>query len=335
MILAIESSCDETSAAVVSDGKLLSNVVRTQFIHSQYGGVVPELSAREHTDYIDAIVSEALSEANITIDDLKAVAVTIGPGLIPSLHVGVSYAKGLAWARGLPLIPINHLEGHVFSILLSNEVEPPILLLLVSGGHTILIDMPAWRDYRLLGSTRDDACGEAFDKVAKMLGLGYPGGPHIEKLAQGGINLKNIPVGVHDNTCDFSFSGMKSAVARVVSDYNRTEQPDENWKADVANSFMTSAIRQLTNKIQTGLEKTGYNKIAIVGGVSANKYLRSELNRLFGDNEIYMADLKYCSDNAAMIGIVADYIYHNDDISMYYDYSIEPKSKMPFYRVGE
>ncbi len=332
MILAIESSCDETSAAVVSNGKLLSNIVRTQVIHSQYGGVVPELSAREHIEYIDSIVDKALSEANITINDIKAIGVTIGPGLIPALHVGVSYAKGLAWSRNLPLIPVNHLEGHIFSILLSNDVEPPVLLLLVSGGHTILIDMPAWREYKILGSTRDDACGEAFDKVAKMLNLGYPGGPHVEKLAQGGKNLNIIPVGVHDNSCDFSFSGMKSAVGRVIADYSKKEDND-NWKADVASSFMHSAIKQLTNKIGTGLEKTGYNKVAIVGGVSANKHLRTEMERLFGDYDVYFADLKYSSDNAAMIGIVADHIYRNESISEYYNYSLEPKSKLPLQSV--
>ncbi len=327
MILAIESSCDETSAAVVSNGKLLSNIVRTQVIHSQYGGVVPELSAREHIEYIDGIVDKALSEANITINEIKAIGVTIGPGLIPALHVGVSYAKGLAWSKNLPLIPVNHLEGHIFSRLLSTEVEPPILLLLVSGGHTMLIDMPAWREYRILGSTHDDACGEAFDKVAKMLGLGYPGGPHVERLAQNGENLNIIPVGVHDNTCDFSFSGMKSAVGRVIADYSKKD--NYNWQADVANSFMHSAIKQLTNKIEVGLEKTGYSKVAIVGGVSANKHLRAEMERLFGDYEVYFADLKYSSDNAAMIGIVADYIYRNGDMSGYYDYALEPKSKLP------
>jgi tRNA N6-adenosine threonylcarbamoyltransferase len=297
-ILAIEKSCDETAAAVVTHGgEIRSNVVSSQAeLHAVYGGVVPEIASRRHLELVSPVIRQALDEAGATLDELDTVAVTAGPGLIGALLVGVSAAKGLAWGRGLPLVPVNHLHGHVASLFLEpQDLEPPFTCLLASGGHTLLLDVRDrdWGSMAVLGSTLDDAAGEAFDKGARLLGLGYPGGAEIDRLARGGDpEAYSFPV-ARVPGLDFSFSGLKTALLYAVRDLSPAEL--EAQRADLAASYQRAIVRALVQRIET----TGAETVAIVGGVAANSELRASLP------QAHAAPLRLCTDNAAMIASAA------------------------------
>ena len=304
MILGIETSCDETAAALVGpDGTLLASVVATQAeLHVQYGGVVPEIAARRQLELIAPVVREALLSAGATLDDVRAVAVTQGPGLIGALLVGVAAAKALAWARRLPLIPVDHLLGHVASLYLQpTAAEPPFLCLLASGGHTMLIDVQEQSRHVLLGQTLDDAAGEAFDKGARLLGLGYPGGAAIDRLAREGDPLAySFPV-ARVPGLDFSFSGLKTSLLYAVRDLPADELARR--RADLAASYQRAIVRALVERLQVAAERTGAARVAIVGGVAANSELRAALPA-----DALLAPLVLCTDNAAMIASAARFL---------------------------
>lgn len=299
MILALETSCDETAAAVVTqDGALRSSIVASQAeLHAAYGGVVPEVASRRHLELVAPVVHEALAAADVTLDDVTRVAVTQGPGLVGALLVGISAAKAIAWARHLPLVPVDHLDGHVASLALAPEPpEPPFLCLLASGGHTLLLAVDAWGSSRRLGTTLDDAAGEAFDKGARLLGLGYPGGAAIDGLARAGDPESfDFPV-ARVPGLDFSFSGLKTALLYTVRDLGDAA---ETRRADLAASYQRAIVRALTGRLHAALEETAFERIAVVGGVAANSELRAALP------EATFAPLELCTDNAAMIAAAA------------------------------
>ncbi len=313
-ILAIESSCDETAAAVVQDGRrVLSNIISSQIdIHTLYGGVVPEIASRKHTERICNVVSAALEEAGVTMKDIDAVAVTYGPGLVGALLVGVSYAKGLAFAANRPLVGVHHIEGHICANLLDHpELEPPFLSLVVSGGHTTLARVADYGKYEVLGVTRDDAAGEAFDKVARAIGLGYPGGPKIDRISEEGdpnaIEFPHAKVG--DSPYDFSFSGLKSAVLNYL---NQCRMNDVKIKtADVAASFQKTVVDMICERVDMALAERHEKVFALAGGVAANKHLRAGIEEVCRKRDVkfYCPDFIYCTDNAAMIGAAAYYEY--------------------------
>ena len=302
-VLGIETSCDETAAALVAgDGRILSNVVSSQAeLHARYGGVVPEIASRRHLELVVPVVREALDEANSTLDDVDRLAVTRGPGLIGALLVGLAAAKALAWARRLPLIPVDHLHGHVSSLFLEPDaVDPPFLCLLASGGHTLLLDVPDRSTYRVLGTTIDDAAGEAFDKGARLLGLGYPGGAAVDRLArEGDPAAYDFPV-ARVPGLDFSFSGLKTALLYAVRELEPEEL--ERRRADLAASYQRAIVRALVGRTREAAEQTGAERIAVVGGVAANSELRASLP------DAALAPLQLCTDNAAMIASAARYV---------------------------
>ena len=299
LILALETSCDETAAALVTDsGEIRSSVVASQAdLHARYGGVVPEVASRRHLELISPVVREALSRAGATLDDVERVAVTQGPGLVGALLVGLSAAKAIAWARHRPLVPVNHLDGHVASLALQPApVEPPFLCLLASGGHTLLLAVEAYGSSRRLGSTLDDAAGEAFDKGARLLGLGYPGGAAIERLAMAGDpEAYAFPV-ARVSGLDFSFSGLKTALLYAVRDLGDAA---EERRADLAASYQRAIVRALAGRARQAAAEAGLGRIAVVGGVAANSELRAALP------EAVFAPLALCTDNAAMIASAA------------------------------
>jgi N6-L-threonylcarbamoyladenine synthase len=303
VILGLETSCDETAAAVVTrDGRIASNVVSSQAdLHARFGGVVPEVASRRHLELVLPVVREALAEADAELGSLDAIAVTQGPGLIGALLVGLSAAKALAWANGLPLIPVNHLHGHVASLYLEPEpLEPPFVCLLASGGHTMLIDVAEPGGFDVLGTTLDDAAGEAFDKGARLLGLGYPGGAAIDRLAgDGNPAAYDFPV-ARVPGLDFSFSGLKTALLYAVRDLGADEL--ERRRADLAASYQRAIVRALVERAEEASVQTGRPKLAVVGGVAANSRLRAELP------EATFAPLPLCTDNAAMIASAARYV---------------------------
>lgn len=312
LILAIESSCDETAAAVLRDGRdVLSNVVASQIdFHARFGGVVPEIASRKHTEAIVGVVDEALSLAGVELRDLSALAVTYGPGLVGALVVGVSYAKGLALASGLPLVGVNHLEGHLFANVLADPtVAPPLVALIVSGGHTALVHVPAWGEYHVMGSTLDDAAGEAFDKVAKALGLGYPGGPVISRLAEQG-DPAAIPFPramLHTDDFDFSLSGLKTAVVTYINAERKAGR--ELRVADIAASFQAAVIDVQVAKAVRAVRDTGVRTFLIGGGVAANPELRRALTEAMTARGVRVSvpPLAMCTDNAAMIAAAAHF----------------------------
>jgi tRNA N6-adenosine threonylcarbamoyltransferase len=303
VILALETSCDETAAAVVTqDGRIRANVVASQAaLHARFGGVVPEVASRRHLELVTPVVREALAEADAGLDDLDRVAVTTGPGLIGALLVGLAAAKGIAWGRGLPLVPVDHLHGHVASLYLEPDpVEPPFLCLLASGGHTLLLDVADHAGFRVLGTTLDDAAGEAFDKGARLLGLGYPGGAAIDRLAQAGdAGAYAFPV-ARVPGLDFSFSGLKTALLNAVRDLSPEEL--ERRRADLAASYQRAIVRALVERTLAAAEEIGATRIAVVGGVAANSELRAALP------DAALAPLALCTDNAAMIGSAARWV---------------------------
>ena len=313
IILGIESSCDETSVAVVKNGReVLSNVINTQIsIHELYGGVVPEIASRNHVENISPVMKEALKEANIKIDDVDGIACTYGPGLVGALLVGVSYAKALSYAANKPLIGVNHIQGHIAANYITyKELKPPFLTLLISGGNTQLVLVKDYTEFEILGKTRDDAVGEAFDKIARVIGLGYPGGPKMDKLAQEGTPNIVLPK-VHIDGLDFSFSGLKTAIINL---HHKT--PDIN-KADLAASFEKDVAEILLENTKKAVNETNINKIALAGGVSANSYIRKAFKELEEKEniEIYYPELKLCTDNAAMIASAGYYNYLKGNFS--------------------
>ena len=303
MILGIETSCDETAAAVVTeDGRVLSSVVSSQAdLHARFGGVVPEVASRRHLELVSPVVRDALGVAKARLDRIERVAVTQGPGLVGALLVGISAAKALAWARGLPLVPVDHLEGHVASLYLEPEpVDPPFTCLLASGGHTLLLAVRERGRSDRLGSTLDDAAGEAFDKGARLLGLGYPGGAAIDRLARDGdATAFDFPV-ARVPGLDFSFSGLKIALLYTVRDLGKEEV--EARRADLAASYQRAIVRALVERLEEAAEATGLERIAVVGGVAANSALRAGLP------DAAFAPLQLCTDNAAMIASCARYV---------------------------
>ena len=304
--LTIETSCDETSVAILRDGReVLSNIVSTQIeIHKNYGGVVPEIASREHISNISYVVEEAIREAGINFSDLEYIGVTYGPGLIGALLVGVSYAKALAYALNIPIVPTHHIAGHISANYLTyKELEPEFLSLVVSGGHTHLIYVKDYTEFEILGKTRDDAVGEAFDKVARTLGLKYPGGPEVSKLAKLGKPSYKLPKTKFEDY-DFSFSGIKTAVINIAH-----KEGEKLIKEDLAASFENTVCEELVSTTIRVMKDKNINKIALAGGVSANLKLRELLKSEAEKNgfEVYLPDLKYCTDNAAMIGAAAYY----------------------------
>lgn len=311
LIMGIESSCDETSVSIVKNGReVLSNCINSQIkIHEEYGGVVPEIASRCHTEVINAIMKEALKEANVTLDDIDAIAVTQGPGLVGALLVGVSYAKGLSYVTKKPLIAVNHIEGHIAGNYLTHkDLEPPFICLIVSGGHTHLVNVKSYSEFEILGKTRDDAIGEAFDKVARVVGLGYPGGPKVDNLAkEGNPNIK-LPV-THFDNLDFSFSGIKTAVINL-----NHKDPNIN-KADLCASFQVAVTSMLEANVRKAVKEFNSDKIAIAGGVSRNSFIRKSFDDLAKELNIkvYYPEPILCTDNAAMIAASGFYNYINGE----------------------
>lgn len=315
-ILAIESSCDETAAAVVKNGReVKSNVISSQIdLHTLYGGVVPEIASRKHIEKINQVIEEALKEADVTLEQIDAIGVTYGPGLVGALLVGVAEAKAMAFAANKPLVGVHHIEGHISANYIENkELEPPYICLVVSGGHTHLVVVNDYGDYQVIGRTRDDAAGEAFDKVARAIGLGYPGGPKIDKLAkEGNADAIKFPrAKVEGSPFDFSFSGLKSAVLNHI---NMCQMKGlEINEADIAASFQGSVVDALLERAILACKEYGMNKLAIAGGVASNSAIRKAFEeKCVKENiEFYHPSPIYCTDNAAMIGVAAYYEYIN------------------------
>ena len=312
-ILGIESSCDETAAAVVKNGReVLSNIISSQIvIHRKFGGVVPEIASRKHIENIMPVIDAALREAKVTLEQIDAVAVTYGPGLVGALLVGLSAAKALAWATNKPLIGVNHLEGHVFANFLADEtLKPPFMALVVSGGHTALLKVTSYNSFELLGQTRDDAAGEAFDKIARVMGLPYPGGPEIERLALGGnAEAMHFPLAKLDKPYEFSFSGLKSAVINYL--HNQEQAGREVNRSDVAASFQRAVVDALVKQAVLAMQATGYEKIVLAGGVSANKTLQNTLAQAMegiGAQLVHPTPI-LCTDNAVMIACRGYFMY--------------------------
>lgn len=320
-ILAIESSCDETAAAVVVNGReVLSNIIASQIdIHTKFGGVVPEVASRKHVEVISVVVQEALDKAGVTLKDIDAVGVTYGPGLVGALLVGLQYAKGLAYSLGKPLIGVNHIEGHISANFIQyKDLKPPFVCLVVSGGHTFIVHMKDYGEFEVLGQTRDDAAGEAYDKVARAIGLGYPGGPKIDKLSKEGNpdGIKFPRAKFHENnSLDFSFSGVKSAVLNYL---NQMEMKNEEInRADVAASFQKAVVSFLVDNSIKACKLKGVNKMAVAGGVASNSCLRETLisEGKKNDIEVLFPEFILCTDNAAMIGSAAYFEYMKGNIA--------------------
>ncbi|EPH95157.1 putative glycoprotease GCP [Enterococcus faecalis 13-SD-W-01] len=307
LILAIESSCDETSVAVVKNGtEILSNIVASQInSHKRFGGVVPEIASRHHVEQITLCINDALDEAGVAKEELTAVAVTYGPGLVGSLLIGISAAKAFAWANDLPLIPVNHMAGHIYAARFVEPFRFPLMALLVSGGHTELVYMEEDGSYEIIGETRDDAAGEAYDKVGRVLGLSYPSGKEIDELAHQGADKYDFPRAmIHEDNFDFSFSGLKSAFINLV--HNAEQRGEELDKKDLAASFQASVVDVLTTKTIRACEKYPVKQLIVAGGVAANQGLRTTLDEklkaVLPDVELVIPPLRLCGDNAAMIG---------------------------------
>ncbi|HEM3660694.1 TPA: tRNA (adenosine(37)-N6)-threonylcarbamoyltransferase complex transferase subunit TsaD [Streptococcus suis] len=316
LILAIETSCDETSVAVLrNDAELLSNVIASQIAsHQRFGGVVPEVASRHHVEVITACIEEALLEAEVTAEDLTAVAVTYGPGLVGALLVGISAAKAFAWANGLPLIPVNHMAGHLMAARAVKELEFPLLALLVSGGHTELVYVSEAGDYKIVGETRDDAVGEAYDKVGRVMGLPYPAGRVIDELAHEGQDIYNFPRAmIKEDNLEFSFSGLKSAFINL---YHNAQQKGENLSnVDLSASFQACVMDILMAKTKKALEQYPVKTLVVAGGVAANQGLRERLAAEITDVEVIIPPLRLCGDNAGMIALAAVSEYNKENFA--------------------
>jgi N6-L-threonylcarbamoyladenine synthase len=304
-ILGIESSCDETSVAIISDDRLTANLISSQDFHSKYGGVIPELSSRAHLQIVIPLVKDALKQSGLVLKDINLICATAGPGLIGALLVGLTFSKGLSYSLKKPFVPVDHVEGHIYSgFLMSSKPEFPYLCLVVSGGHTLLVLVNSFTEIKLLGTTVDDAAGEAFDKVAKMLGMSYPGGPEIQNAAlQGDMNKINFPVADTKNPYDFSFSGLKTAVLRYIQKNYPDNKIPVNDLNDIAASFQKAVVEALIKRTEKAVKKFDISSISLAGGVAANKNLReafTELSKKY-NKKIVIPDNQFCGDNAAMI----------------------------------
>ena len=319
-ILAIESSCDETAASVVEDGRrVLSNVVASQVAeHKIYGGVVPEIASRRHAEAISGVVQKALEDADCTLDSIDAVAVTYAPGLIGALLVGVNYAKGLAFAKGLPLVPVHHLRSHIAANYITHqELKPPFFCLVVSGGNTMMVEVKDYTDFRVIGRTRDDAAGEALDKAARTMGIPYPGGLNMDKLAKDGNStaFKFPTPKVEGCPYDFSFSGLKTSVINII--HNASQKGEEINKADLGASFMKAVSNCLIKNTEKAMLDTGHKTLVLAGGVSANSVLRNDVEVLCRKHgwKLYLPELSLCGDNAVMVGSQGYYEYLGGNVA--------------------
>ena len=316
-ILGIESSCDETSCSIVANGrKEIATIISSQIdIHKEYGGVVPEIASREHVKNITIVIEECLKKANMSMEDIDAIAITYGPGLIGSLLIGLEAAKTLAFIYNKPLVPVHHIAGHIYANSLEKEMKFPLLALIVSGGHTELVIMEDHYKFRKIGGTLDDAIGECYDKVARVIGLEYPGGPKVDKLASIGKSTYNLPIPLNDDSYNFSFSGLKSAVINL--NHKLEQRGEEINKEDLAASFQKVAISSIINKTKKAIENYNIKNLIVAGGVAANKGLRSEVYKL-GEElniDITIPNMKYCTDNAAMIATAGYYAYKDGRIA--------------------
>ena len=330
-ILGIESSCDETSISIVKNGcvEIATTVLTQMDTHALYGGVVPELASRMHTESITLVLEDLLKKSNMSVNDVDAIAVTYAPGLLGSLLVGIEFAKTLSLVYNKPLIAVHHISGHIFANNLVKEIKYPTLALVVSGGHTELVKMDSDYDYTVLGTTLDDAIGECFDKVARVLDLKYPGGPNVERLAKLGKNTYDLPIPMNNDELNFSYSGLKSAVINLV--HNESQRGNDINKEDLACSFQTVAIDELIRKTRLSVKQTGIKRLIVAGGVSANGYLREQLEELSKELELDLSipPLKYCTDNATMIACAAYPLYKKGEFA---DYSLNGKSQEYFFK---
>lgn len=311
IILGIESSCDETSASIVKNGtEEIATVISSQIdIHKDYGGVVPEIASRHHVKNITIVLEECLEKANMTMEEVDAIAITFGPGLIGSLLVGLEAAKTLAWIYQKPLIPVHHIAGHIYANSLVRPLKFPLLALVVSGGHTELIEMTDHYKFKKLGGTLDDAIGECYDKVARVMGLEYPGGPKLDKLSKEGKPTYKLPIPLHDDSYNFSFSGLKSAVINLA--HNERQRKEPIRQADLAASFQKVAVESVVRKTKKAIEDKQIKYLIVAGGVAANQILRGEIEKLAAEEKIEMSvpPMKYCTDNATMIAAAGYYAY--------------------------
>lgn len=331
-ILAFESSCDETAAAVVEDGRtVLSNIVLSQIdIHHRYGGVVPEIASRAHTEAICTVYEKALSEAGLTIDDIDAIGVTNRPGLIGALLVGVNFAKSLAFTKNLPLIPVNHIEGHIAALYLAHpDLKPPFVALIMSGGHTSLVEVQGYTAFSLIGATRDDAVGEAFDKAGRIIGIGYPGGKEMDRLAHlGNPNAIPLPAAaIKDHDYDFTFSGLKTAVINYA--HNKKQLGEEIVPEDLAASFTKATCDGIASRLKNALTNFPHKKLVLAGGVAANSHIRKTAEEVCQkcDTTLYLPPISLCGDNGAMIAAQA---YYNYKAGITADESLNAHATSPF-----
>lgn len=332
IILGIESSCDETAAAITKNGELLSNVVSTQIeMHRKYGGVMPEIASRLHLENILFVIDEALKIANVKLEELTAIAVTRGPGLIGALHVGLQAAKTLSLVLGIPLIPVHHLCGHIYANEYVNSLKFPLLAVVVSGGNTELVYMKEHLDFKIIGETKDDAIGESFDKVARVLGLPYPGGIPIDKLAKLGKHTYKLPMPMHDGSLNFSYSGLKTAVINIV--HNAKEKGEEINVNDMCRSFEDVAVGEIIDRVNRATNEYDFKQVVLAGGVSANSYLREEIVKLFKNSiiEVIIPPIWCTTDNAAMIAKVGGYLYEKK-IFASLNIGVDPSWKIEDYR---
>ena len=325
-ILGIESSCDETSVSIVKNGREeIATVISSQIdIHKSFGGVVPEIASRHHVKNITIVLEECLNQANMTMDDIDAIAITYGPGLIGSLLIGLEAAKTLAFIHNKPLIPVHHIAGHIYANSLVKEMKFPLLALVVSGGHTEIIEMKEHYSFNKLGGTLDDAIGECYDKVARVIGLEYPGGPKIDQLAAIGNKTYKLPIPLKDDSYNFSFSGLKSAVINLS--HNEEQRGNELNKEDLAASFQSVAIESIIIKVKKAVQEKNIKNVIVAGGVAANKGLRNEMEKLAKELnfDLTIPSLKYCTDNATMIAAAGYYAYQDNRIA---DLSLNSKSQ--------
>ncbi len=332
IILALESSCDETACAIIKNNELISNIVSTQIeMHKKYGGVMPEIASRLHLENILFVINEALEKANIKLDDLTAIAVTRGPGLIGALHVGLQAAKTLALVLNIPLIPVHHLCGHIYANEYVNSLKFPLLAVVVSGGNTELVYMKKHLDFEIIGETKDDAIGESFDKVARVLGLPYPGGIPIDKLAKLGNHTYNLPMPMHDGSLNFSYSGLKTAVINIV--HNMESKGEKVNVNDMCRSFEDVAVGEIIDRVKRATKEYDFKQVVLAGGVSANSYLREEIVRIFKntDIEVIIPPIWCTTDNAAMIAKVGRYLY-DEKIFAKLNIGVDPSWKIEDYR---
>lgn len=332
-IFAIETSCDETSCSIVKNGCIeIATIVLSQIdIHTKYGGVVPEIASRNHTAAVTLVFEECLKKANMTLNDIDAIAVTYGPGLNGALLVGIEAAKALSFATNKPLIPVNHMAGHIYANKFVGEFKFPLLALVVSGGHTELIYIQKEYSFKKIGATLDDSVGEAYDKVARVVGIPYPGGPLMDKMAMTGKHTYNLPIPKDDDSYDFSFSGIKSAVINLV--HNESQRGNEINKEDLATSFQETVVGILVKKTIKAIKEYGVKQLLVAGGVSANSGLRAALEKECKklNIELLKPDIKYCTDNAAMIGAAAYYAYKRGDRA---DFKLSPEPGLDLDKEG-